>query len=926
MTHDQIPMSPANESAADPAPEARNAAPGGRLPFRTQLLLVLLIPFLGLAAGTAYLVQRLYAEAIRDAQNYTLQLAESTAAQTERFLRGSEHLLQGLSQRTDLQAMDPARCADVLPELLRLHREYANLLTLDARGELVCSARPQPPGAARGPDPSYYFAEAARTRQFTVGRPARGFLTGRWVSTLAQPILSEDGRFLGVVAAAVDLERYQPLVEPASQRLGTVALIVNREGVRIARSGGDPEPVGAPSDAALHALTLQHTRGTVQAVRPNGQPIYLSFVPIGQSGWYARVGLASEPVRAEARRVALTAMGIGVAALLLLMLVALRLSRRLSGAVQRITDTMDAQVRGDRGLRVPPLDAAPELQRIGAQFNAMLDASQRAEVGLRESAARLGLAIEAARIATLDWAVERDAVRLSNVFAQMPGLDAPVPSAVLLERVHPDDRDATRRAVDDCLAGDGQLSCVFRVVVDAGRPPRWLLCRGRVEAGADGRRLLAVLVDITEQETARHEIRELHEALQRHARELEQRVEARTAELAAATLAAEAASRAKSAFLANMSHEIRTPINGMLGMAYLLRQSGVTAEQAARIEKIEVAGRHLVRVINDVLDLSKIEASKLTLAREPFSVQSLFDELQTLFVDPAAAKGLALSVDRGDLPDTLVGDRTRLSQALVNYLGNAIKFTERGSVTLRAFVVETGASDLRVRFEVTDTGIGIGEAEQAGLFQAFRQVDESSTRAFGGTGLGLAITRRLALLMDGDVGVRSAPGQGSTFWLTARLGRSTVPVAADPPQGTSSRDRLRALHGGARILVVEDNRLNQTVLCELLRMGGLEPTLAADGQQAVDQVARMPFDLVLMDMQMPVLDGLAATRAIRQRMPASPLLPIVAMTANVFESDRQACLDAGMNDFLAKPVEPEALFGVLLRWLGRPAEPPQSAP
>ena len=378
---------------------------------------------------------------------------------------------------------------------------------------------------------------------------------------------------------------------------------------------------------------------------------------------------------------------------------------------------------------------------------------------------------------------------------------------------------------------------------------------------------------------------------------------------------AEVASRAKGEFLANMSHEIRTPLNAIVGLNYLMRRDGVTPEQAARLDKIDSASKHLLSLINDVLDLSKVESGRVVLETDNFHLSSVLDAVASIIAESARAKGLRVLTDANAVPLWLRGDATRLRQALLNYASNAVKFTFSGSITMRAKLLEDHGDELRVRFSVEDTGIGIAADNIPRLFQAFEQADASITRQFGGTGLGLAITRRLTTLMGGECGVDSQPGVGSSFWFTARLqrGHGILPATDSGPTGTAEA-LLRERHRGARILVAEDNEVNQEVLLAMLYGVGLNADVVANGQQAVTQAQSADYSLVLMDIQMPVMSGLAATRAIRA-LPGWQRRPILALTANAFDEDRQACRACGMDDFIVKPVDARALYTTLLRWL-----------
>ena len=407
----------------------------------------------------------------------------------------------------------------------------------------------------------------------------------------------------------------------------------------------------------------------------------------------------------------------------------------------------------------------------------------------------------------------------------------------------------------------------------------------------------------------------IEDELAEHRSHLEDTIKKRTEQLAETQEKAESANKAKSNFLANMSHEIRTPMNAIIGLTHLLEQTDLTPGQLEQLNKIDISGKHLLSVINNILDISKIEAGKLALEQMDLDLNALFDDVRALYQEQLNSKGLTFETDINNVPHWLHGDPTRLRQALLNYVGNAIKFTKQGTISLRAIKLEENDTDVLIRFEVQDTGIGIAPEDLSTLFESFEQADTSTTRKYGGTGLGLVINQHLSEMMGGETGADSELGHGSTFWFTARLGHGQGVMQAEPPKWMGyAEEGLPDQYKGCRILLVEDNAINSDVAEAVLKQAKLVVDTAENGCIAVDKVRANDYDLVLMDIQMPEMDGFEATRLIRA-ISGKENLPILTMTANVFTEDRKDCLEAGMNDFVSKPFDVDDLFSKLVRWL-----------
>ncbi|OEZ63677.1 ATP-binding protein [Duganella sp. HH105] len=866
------------------------------LRFRLSGLVMLLV--LG-ATVTVTVVALMLAERdmkeVIGSQQYAL--LSGAAAHIDEHLAGKKAMLAALAESLPAATLrDPAALRAYLKARPTARGQFSFLEIYDAQGLLTGAleeALPDQPYHAAGQE---WFDLTLSRRRGVVSAPFASKLAGAPTVLITAPVLDGEGRVALVLAGGINLLHYAPFESLSALKPGSTGFtfIMTAEGIllshpnkaRLLHSINERPGKNRATEMALGGF-----QGWTEAENKDHVKGIYSYRRLQHARWIVAARFPSDEALAPLREMRYEAAAAATVFACLAGVLAWLGIARLLRPLQRLRRNI-AEIKNSRaGIQVLQLDRKDEIGELSGAFYRLMAEREAAQLRTYESEKRARILAD--NLPLLIAYLDRDKRYLftNEHYRTLWGIDPQGMLGKSVAEIFGQAADSWQGDLDHALDG-GRLH--YEREFESGGQIQHFMVDLVPDIDADGevQGTYLMAMDITDRKNA--------ELIQ-----------------AAGEQRAAAASRAKSEFVANMSHEIRTPMNAVLGVAYLLGNTELSAQQQEYVDMIRSSGNVLLGILNDVLDFSKIEAGRMELAPSAFKLDEVLEAVSTVMTPNAAARGIQLTVAAdAAVPRTVVGDAMRLQQILINLLGNAIKFTEHGQVALR---VERSANGMAgyagdavgLRFVVRDTGIGMDLEQQSRLFEAFNQADASTTRRFGGTGLGLAICRRLAELMGGGIAVSSMPGKGSEFVVTLPF---LLPQAeAIAPPAPTADDAAEQCLKGLRLLLVEDHPLNQVVARGMLEYAGASVDVAENGQLAVDRLRAHPadYDIVLMDVQMPVMDGFAATGAIRQELKLD--LPILAMTAGVMQSEQERCIAAGMNDFIAKPIDVEQMLDIISR-------------
>ncbi len=860
------------------------------LSIRARIIILALVCMVPIAGLEIYSAREHAAQDIAQAQERVRLLAQKSNAQYDNTIVQTRTILENIALSPDVQAFSQPGCDQLMRDVNNRNPWMTGTYVLRLDGSVACSSHSVLPNiniSARD-----YFRKALATRAFTVSGFHIGVVSNKPIISGLMPIIDKSGTLIGLAGTSINLDAFNIMLADHEKASDYSILIVDANGIVIGRYPDAQKFLGMDVSATSLNKTAQTVgTGEIETVGLAGDRRIFAFQPFADTTAYIAVGVPRDPIVQKINHslyrnlvliALLIAMSGGIGCVVAETLI-VRPARQLTGAALALG-------RGEFNV-VPDIQfSMPEMHRLLLAFRGTARQLHEREAELKKSEAA---AMETNRTLLLaeqmanagNWRVDypHETVTWSDnvyrIFGRSPAaFETSLPN--IIGSIHPDDRTDVIQSLEMAYALQRDFEHTIRILRPDGEI-RYCISRGFCEIGSGGQvsSLFGVIVDITQLKAAEEELK-------------------------AARQLAEAANHAKSEFLSSVSHELRTPLTSVIGFADLMLRQEPSKQIQRYLTLQRDAGHHLMKLINDLLDHSKIEAGKLDLEAIPFDIRALINSCVEVMMLQATRKGLELdSVISVTIPEILVGDPARLKQVILNLLGNALKFTSTGHVALKVDLTGVASDVVALRFEVRDTGPGIPADKLEGLFQRFAQASVSTARQFGGTGLGLSISKQLVEAMGGSIGVESRPGVGSCFWFNLRLLSAS---ANNLPQMQA------AGHGeqrSNRILLADDSAVNQVLFSEILTSLGHRVVTVGNGAEALEAVQHESFDLILMDMQMPVMDGVTATQAIRALSSRTP--PIIGLTASAMKEDIDRCFAAGMNGHVAKPVDIATLAEVI---------------